>query len=45
MKVLSGEIALAQSSAVADDMLFESIKAKVRHQLDFLVDEPDFNDH
>ena len=42
MKVLSGEIALAQSSAVADEMLFESIKAKVRHQLDFLVDEPDF---
>ena len=42
MKVLSGEIALAQSSAVAGEMLFESIKAKVRHQLDFLVDEPDF---
>ena len=43
MKVLTGEIALAQSfSAVAENMLFDSIKAKVRHQLDFLVDEPDF---
>ena len=42
MKVVSGEISLAMSSAVAEDMLFESIKAKVRHQLDFLVGEPDF---
>ncbi len=42
MKVLAGEIAIAASSAVAEEMLFESIKAKVRHQLDFLADEPDF---
>ena len=32
---------MAASSAVAEDMLFESIKAKVRNQLDFLVDEPE----
>ena len=42
MKVLSGELAMAMSSAVAEDMLFESIQAKVRHELDFLVDDPEF---
>ena len=44
MSVLSGAVAFALGSAVAEDMCFETIREKVRMELDMYVDLPGFID-
>jgi hypothetical protein len=40
-KVLCNEVSTSAASAVAEEVLFKTIKEKVRAQLDHLVDEPE----
>jgi hypothetical protein len=42
LAVLTGAVTLAHESAVAEDMALETVKEKVRHELDVFVDLPDF---
>ncbi len=42
LAVLTGEVTLAHESAVAEDIALETVKEKVRHELDVFVDLPDF---
>ena len=44
LAVLTGSVTLELESAVAGRVSFETVQAKVRHELDMYVDEPEFID-
>ena len=44
LNVLTGAVALASESAVAGEVCFESVREKVRAELDMYVDLPGFID-
>ena len=44
LAVLSGPVTLELESAVADQVSFEGVREKVRHELDVYVDSPEFID-
>ena len=44
LAVLTGAVTLQLESAVAEQISFETVKEKVRHELDMYVDQPEFID-